>query len=312
MGNYLAVFLAPRVLGLMAAVVLVSAVLTWLLRSRLRRPGRAVGEQNSVPRRARPLVFFGFLVSLGSIIVVTLLRDPWVGATCWDCLDGWGLDRVLTGRVGTEVLLNVVLFVPMAFFAALLWRAPWRTVGSAFLLSLAIEIVQPVFGPGANDLMDLIANTAGAAIGAGAAAFWLLVTDTARDRRLDLPRLARVMISLAAGAAVLIAAPAWAASAQQATAVERLEDQFAATTLVDFEANWDDGWNAALNELQAEWGGPATTTMVVRAAHEAARVRFTWNIYFAVRCVVAEWTPDGFAAIPRSGAVCGAPLAEVP
>lgn len=340
MGNYLSVFLAPRVLGWMAVVVLLSAALTWLFRKRLQRPpspagagvrgpasdgtawrGRsgggpsdstsAVESESPHPRRGRPALFFLFLVSLGLVIAVTLLREPWTGA-CPECLGQWHWERVLTGRVGTEVWLNVVLFVPLALFATLLWRAPWRTAGIALLLSLAIEIVQPLVGVGANDAMDLVANAAGGLIGAGSGAVLLLVADAVRRRPVGLRRVARVGLSVALGAAVLFGAPAWAASAQQTTAIERLEETFAGTTLADFDANWNDGWDATLSGLQAEWGGPARTTMIVRATDDVARVRFSWNIYFAVRCVFAEWTPDGFAAVPRSGAVCAAPLDAVP
>lgn len=363
MGNYLSVFLAPRVLGWLAVVVLLSAAITCLLRKRLqwpRSPARAgvrdaaldgawggrfstatdakplrlppgrspgvvtdgvawggrSGEATDAteplrPRHGRPVLFFLFLVSLGLVIAVTLLREPWTGA-CPECLAEWHWERVLTGRVGTEVWLNVVLFVPLTLFATLLWRAPWRTAGAALLLSLAVEIAQPLVGAGANDAMDLVANASGGLIGAGAGAVLVLVGDALRRRPVGLRRIARVGLSLAAGVAVLFGAPAWSASVQQAAAVERLEEMFATTTLTDFQDNWDDGWDATLNDLQREWGGPARTTMIVRVTDEIARVRFSWNIYFAVRCVFAEWMPDGFAAVPRSGSVCTARLDEVP
>lgn len=294
MSNYLNYFLGAQVLGWLAAVLVIAGGLTWLLRKRLRRPGRQA-------------LFFLFVASLGLVIVVTLLREPWLGA-CPECLADWGLAKVLAGRVGTEVALNVVLFVPLALFATLLWRVPWRTVGCALLLSLAIEVAQPLLGVGANDLMDLIANTAGAALGAGAGAVLLLAGDAIRDRRLDLPRLARVATSLTVGVALLFAAPAWMASAKQAAAVAQLEEDFAGTTLADYEAHVDGDWDARLAELHREWDRP---TQVSRATDEVARVRFTWNIYFAVRCVFAEWTPAGFTAVPRSGADCTAPLDAV-
>lgn len=296
MSNYLSVFLAPRVLGWLVAVLILVVVLTWLLRRRLGGPWRR-------------LLFGAFGLSVGLVIAATLLRDPWGGA-CLDCLADWQWERVLAGRVGTDVWLNVVLFVPLAFFGTLLWRAPWRTAGAAVLLSLTIEIVQPLLGAGVNDLMDLIANGAGALIGAGGAAVLLLVGDAVRDRRLDLPRLAKVTLSVAAGVAVLIGVPAWAATAQQATAVDRLEEVFAGTTLADYRANRDgDEWGDGLAALWTEFGRP---TMSGLGGDGIARERFTWNIYFAVRCVFAEWTPDGFAAVPRDGADCTAPILDVP
>lgn len=284
--NYLSVFLAPRVLGWLVAVLVVAASASWLLRKRL--------------GRGRGVLFFGVLASLGLVFVATLLRDPWTGA-CVECLGDWYLEKVLTGTVYTDVWLNVVLFVPLAFFATLLWQAPWRTAGAAVLLSLAIEIAQPLIGAGANDLMDLVANTAGALIGAGAGAVVLLAADLIRRRRLDAGRLARVAVSLAAGAALLFGAPAWAATARQSATIDQLQELFAGTTLSDYEENWEGAWAEPFEQLYLDSGRP---TVTFRADDALVRKRYTWNIYFAVRCVFAEWTPEGFTATPRSGAVC--------
>lgn len=318
MGNFATVWLTYRVLGWLAVIVLAAAGLSWQLRDRLQRPvpgsprrSEVAGDTAVTPtdrvRRWRPLLFFLFLTSLGLVLVVTLLRDPWAG-TCWECLGHWQPEKVLEGRVGNDVLLNVVLFVPLAFFATLLWQAPWRTAGFALLLSAAIEVAQPLLGVGANDLMDLLANTSGALIGAGAGAVVLLVSDALRRRRISVVRVARIVLSVGLGAAVLLGGPAWAASTRQAAAVEQLERLFAGTTLADFEANRD-AWDGKLYEVYVESGAP---TMGTRDSDGIARTTFTWNIYFAVRCVFAEWTPDGFAAVPRSGGDCTAPLDAVP
>ena len=320
MGNFVAVWLTARVLGWLVVVVLIAAGLSMLLRGRLRRPTRSAAARGDFGaaaspshrvgpvRRGRPALLFLFLVSLGLVLVVTLLREPWTGA-CWECLAEWHPERVLTGRVGAEVWLNVVLFVPPAFFATLLWRAPWRTVGAALLLSLMVEIVQPLMGVGANDVMDLVANTSGALIGAGAGAVLLLVGDVIRRRPVGLGRVARVVLSVGLGVAVLFGGPAWAATTRQAAAVERLEELFAGTTLADYETHRDGAWDDKLYEVYTESGRPAMTG---RNGDGVARERLTWNIYFAIRCVIAEWTPDGFAAVPLSGTVCTAPLDEVP
>lgn len=72
MSNYLNYFLGAQVLGWLAAVLVIAGGLTWLLRKRLRRPGRQA-------------LFFLFVASLGLVIVVTLLREPWLGA----CRNAW-------------------------------------------------------------------------------------------------------------------------------------------------------------------------------------------------------------------------------
>lgn len=318
MGNFAIVWLTYRVLGWLVVVVLAAAGLSWLFRDRLQRPvpgslrrSEVVGDTAVTPtdqvRRWRPLLFFLFLASLGLVLVVTLLRDPWAGA-CWECLGQWQPEKVLEGRVGNDVLLNVALFVPLAFFATLLWRAPWRTAGSALLLSAAIEVTQPLLGVGANDLMDVVANTSGALIGTGAGAVVLLVSDALRRRPVGAARVARVVLSIGLGAAVLVGGPAWAASARQAAAADQLEHLFAGTTLADYEAN-QDAWGDKLHEVYVASGEPTMNTWY---GDGIVRTSLTWNIYFAVRCVFAEWTPDGFAAVPHSGSVCTAPLAEVP
>ncbi|MCW5951766.1 MAG: hypothetical protein KIT69_05880, partial [Propionibacteriaceae bacterium] len=58
-----------------------------------------------------------------------------------------------------------------------------------------------------------------------------------------------------------------------------------------------------------ESGRPAE---ISRSGDSVARTRYTWNIYFAVRCVYAEWTPAGFTVTPRSGTVCTDPLELAP
>jgi hypothetical protein len=68
---------------------------------------------------------------------------------------------------GADVILNLMLFMPVAAGLALLgW--PWgRIVGACFLLSLAVETVQyfPITGRDAS-LSDLLTNTASGAVGA--------------------------------------------------------------------------------------------------------------------------------------------------
>ena len=61
---------------------------------------------------------------------------------------------------------NVGMFLPIGFFAALLWRqgSLWRSTLTGFLTSLSIETIQLFIDRG-TDLDDLILNTVGAAAG---------------------------------------------------------------------------------------------------------------------------------------------------
>jgi glycopeptide antibiotics resistance protein len=66
--------------------------------------------------------------------------------------------------------LNVALFVPGAFAAALLWPRVrwWRWVLTGLAVSAAIEALQAAFLPARTpEARDLLANTLGAALGAG-------------------------------------------------------------------------------------------------------------------------------------------------
>lgn len=96
--------------------------------------------------------------------------------------DGWAVNRLnvriwyaVTGAVGLReqitpemfaALANVALFVP--FFAALAVLVPtWWWVAAGAGLSIAVELYQGEIGTREQDLVDILANTAGAALGVG-------------------------------------------------------------------------------------------------------------------------------------------------
>lgn len=291
MGSYLGYFLRPHMLVLAAVFLGAAAAGTWWLRGRL-------------PGRVRKVLFFLLVVSVGLVLMVTLLREPPLG-TCWGCLTDWGLGKIIEGRVGTDVGLNIALFVPPVFLATLLLRAPWRITGVAALVSIAIEIIQPLIGVGVNDAIDVLANSVGALIGAGAATALLLIRDAIATRRLDVGRTIKLAVSLAAGAAVLLGGPAWTATAKQGVAAARLEQMFAGTALADYQRDGATTWEPKLNGFWTDIGQP---TAMSYSTDTVARQRYSWDVYFAVRCVVAEWTPTGFTVIRLSGNDCTDPF----
>lgn len=285
MSNYLGVFLAPRMLiGL--AVVLGAAVLTLWLR------GRYTGWLRDG--------LFGFLISVGMVLLATLLREEPTGS-CPVCLTDWHLEKLAAGTFGTDVALNIVLFVPPVLLATLLWRAPVRATLAAAAGSLAIEILQPLIGVGANDPVDLLANTVGAALGALAGAIILAMVDLAARRRIGPARLLRLGVSILAAGAILVGYPSWVASTRQAVGAAQLDAMFAGTTLADYQANRDTTWDAKLLDF-ATTNGPLTA--VGYRSDQVARERFTWTLYFVSRCVIAEWTPAGYTTVLQSGQDC--------
>lgn len=73
------------------------------------------------------------------------------------------------GSGTTEVLINLLLFLPLGVFLGMLARGRGvpALVALSACMSLAFESVQFVFAIGVFDVTDLIVNTAGAAIGLG-------------------------------------------------------------------------------------------------------------------------------------------------
>lgn len=65
------------------------------------------------------------------------------------------------------VILNIVLFIPLGFFMAILWKSFQRIIPNllfGFCVSLCIEFLQ-IFTFRATDVNDLITNTFGSLIG---------------------------------------------------------------------------------------------------------------------------------------------------
>lgn len=72
------------------------------------------------------------------------------------------------GNAARQLALNVVMTVPFGFLWPLVRqkKSLWRTVVAAFLLSLCIELLQPLLTTHrTSDITDLIANTAGGLTG---------------------------------------------------------------------------------------------------------------------------------------------------
>jgi hypothetical protein len=75
---------------------------------------------------------------------------------------------------GSDVLgwvFNVVLFIPVAFFATLLARRPSLVAGCLIAVSFAVETAQALFLTGRPDQLDVLANSIGSVIGAAAGGF---------------------------------------------------------------------------------------------------------------------------------------------
>ena len=137
------------------------------------------------------------------LAALVLLLYPLAAGALLLTSDGWAVNRLnvgiwypVTGAVGLReqvtpemfaALANVALFVP--FFAALAVLVPtWWLVAAGAGLSFAVELYQGEIGTREQDLVDILANTAGAALGVG---LGLLVRRLAgrhaRNRRTERP-----------------------------------------------------------------------------------------------------------------------------
>lgn len=120
--------------------------------------------------------------TLRLLAALVLLLYPLAAGALLLTSDGWAVNRLnvrvwyaVTGAVGLReqitpemfaALANVALFVP--FFAALAVLVPtWWWVAAGAGLSIAVELYQGEIGTREQDLVDILANTAGAAVGVG-------------------------------------------------------------------------------------------------------------------------------------------------
>lgn len=292
MSNYINAFTTPWMLAGIATLLVLAMALTWALRTRLASNARRVG-------------FFLFVLAAGSIILVTVVREP-PQTWCPNCLvPDWGLPRFLNGSLGTEGLLNVVLFVPAAFFAVLVWRAPLRTVAVAAVSSLMIEVVQPLIGVGVNDVTDLATNVAGAMVGAAAGAATMLIVDSTKQRRFLAKRTVAVTVGVVVVAALTLGVPTLLANQRQAQAHTQLTKLYNQTTLSDYRAHADTEWQP---QRTAFWVANGTPTEETYVTDTVARTRYTWTTFGVVRCVIGEWTPGGFVVIDAAGLACRTPF----
>lgn len=123
-------------------------------------------------------LFFLYFIVLSWIILfkmqldISLLKDmnfrsvnliPFAGST------------IVNGKVEvSEIILNVVAFVPFGIYMSML-REEWgivKRIIPIFVVSLLYEVLQYILAVGASDITDLLGNTLGG--GLGIAFFFLL------------------------------------------------------------------------------------------------------------------------------------------
>ncbi|WP_022890748.1 VanZ family protein [Agromyces italicus] len=125
-----------------------------------------------------------YLVAVGLIV---FLPAPEAGRVTG--LVAWAADLVATvgvprepAAVVIEFAANIVLFVPFGALVAVAWRGlpAWAVIALGFSTSLTIELVQLSLPTRFPTVSDVVANTAGAAVG-------ILVVGVLARRRVASP-----------------------------------------------------------------------------------------------------------------------------
>lgn len=80
-------------------------------------------------------------------------------------ISGYNLNPFQSDLFSAGTLLNIAVFVPTGFLLQLLFRKPGKTLLAGLCSVIAIELVQLIFELGIADVIDVIANTVGIAIG---------------------------------------------------------------------------------------------------------------------------------------------------
>lgn len=126
----------------------------------------------TLPRRALAVAYAVYLVVVGILVFTPGGRS--VGgpiAAVLDAVRNLGIDATIAQ---VELGLNVLLFVPLSLLGWFLFRRQrvrfWAVAG--VLVSVVIELTQLAIPGRVTSLQDVVANTAGATLGALVALGW--------------------------------------------------------------------------------------------------------------------------------------------
>jgi hypothetical protein len=257
---------------------------------------------------------FGAVLSVVGVLVFTLFREGvliaqevasgaplvmpgWTGLSAWSP-DGWWRAIADPWR-SSQVLLNMALFVPAGFLWTFLTRRPLRVLAALAGVSVAIEVVQAVTGLGANDLADIIANLAGAALGTSTAVVTGWAADAIAGRTVTTRRWMLRGTTVAVVGVCAAVLPGLGATQRQAVLAEEARQGFDGTSLTDIH-RWERD-----DELDRVWHGvPSTYSDGFTVGPESATARYPARFLGQRTCILVTWDSVGLEVQPASGAVC--------
>jgi hypothetical protein len=141
-----------------------------------------------VSGRRRSISLALLVVELGGIVWLVLNPSPATPTNAVSTISDWLLaleaPHWLASTAGWEYLLNVALFVPLGFLAALVWDRVLTEVWviAAFAVSLLLEGAQLFLPHRSPTLLDLSSNTVGGFTGAALALLVLSVWPSEAGR----------------------------------------------------------------------------------------------------------------------------------
>lgn len=135
------------------------------------------GKDKNIPasRKLFSCLFVCYMVGLVELVLLLdVMRYSWYWIIYH--MDGGNAPRFFDltfnlildfwNHINSEVVGNLIMFIPFGILYSLAKRKPsiMNTILTGFICTLAIEILQPVFGR-AFDINDVILNTVGVAMG---------------------------------------------------------------------------------------------------------------------------------------------------
>jgi hypothetical protein len=244
-------------------------------------------------------------MSCGGIVALTLLRDGIPHGWAPGSLAGWGtstLDSLVRNPLASsQVVLNILLFVPAGFTLTLLLRRPLHVVVALTMGSVCIECLQAILGAGANDWGDVVTNSIGGGIGVGCAMAWLRISRGRTGHFAEQHRMRRWLPVIVGATTVVLAAAVLlaAVSSNQRDVEQVLRDRFEGTTLGDVRA-WEQAGD--IDALVFQVGDLRTDGQ--RVSEVRREQRYPATLFGLRRCIFVIWTDDGVSFERVSGDEC--------
>lgn len=110
-------------------------------------------------------LYISFVFFFTLMPFISMLPNAFTTSYQWMYLKAF--DDVINaqGNFSMQIILNILLTVPFGFFMGIKKQTLTKAILLTALLSLSIELIQPISGNRISDITDLITNTFGGILG---------------------------------------------------------------------------------------------------------------------------------------------------